>query len=162
VPDFAAVVDHSDLADIVINLEFLDHFYLQVEIVEFTVWFNCAFRSHVGKLSDKATAQNFLICKKLSGPVANLRNYCFFNKSIHVKVFPRKGQRNQRVNFVFFRLSVFYQRWWKQHPRTVEKHINCELLMVLVGSHSCPVDPNDLANALADWQVLKVLRKKDH
>lgn len=150
-PDVTAVVYNSNLTDVVVNLEFLHHFHLQVKVVKFTVWFLRAFGGNVGKLGDEATTQNFLTRKKLACPAADLGNNCFFNKSIHVEVFSRKGEGNQGVYFYFFWFCIFNHRWGEQDPRTIEEHIYRELFVLFVGSHSCPVDPNDLANALADW-----------
>ncbi len=150
-PDVATVVDHSDFAHVIVNLKFLNNFYLQVEIVKFAVWLLCAFRGNVAELSDKATTQHFLTRKKLACPRADLGNYFFFNKSIHVEFFSRKGERSQGVYFDFFRLIIFNHRWWEQDPRTIEEHIHRKLFVLFVGSDLGPVDPDDLANALADW-----------
>ena len=59
-------------------------------------------------------------------------------------------------------LWLILNRLWREKcPRAVEKYVGRELLLALVKANSCSVDPNNIANFLANGQVLKLTGEED-
>ena len=50
---------------------------------------------------------------------------------------------------------------FEECPRAIEADVGRQLLSVLVSGHCRPMHSDDIADFLADWQIVKFVREKD-
>lgn len=80
----------------------------------------------------------------------------------HLDRFAKKAPWSKLVSDLglsYFILAFKMQR--EKCPRTVEADISCELLAVFVSGNCGSMYTNNIADTLANWQVIKLVSEED-
>jgi hypothetical protein len=131
----------------------LQDFDLQVEVKVLVVPLD---RVQVLQLGDEPAGEHGVVDEHLANPLPGLP------ENVHLPIVEGELLAEELIwaeLYIFWLVLESLGR--EEGPGAVEEDICRELLLVLVEANGRSVDPNDVANFLADWQILELACEKN-